>query len=326
MLLFRRFLKVLMKRIINFCKDQQLIVPLAFFAVFETWQVSTGQLTLVEFLKNPWNEFMPYIATIGLFLMIQIGLAARDMNLELREERIKDRPIIIHEDSRFVEPSRWPARAIASVLVGFIVGGEMLAVEHAYPIYLLKRIIPTAPKPPNDAFVAPQPSGPPKPEYPSGFIQWDHAELLDDPSVIASGRRLGFNVYLTNPTSNLVKNPRKQMFFDIDDSTPEGEARVRAKFAKQVMDGEVDYRTSRKSLGVIGAGHGVWSTIGEQALTEDHAKGVLDGTLSVYILWWAKWDDSESTNPSGMGCWWLQKPEPGVTQFTAKNLTWHFCE
>ncbi len=134
-ILLRRFLGILMKRIVNFFHAQQLVVPVCFFASFEIWQYATGRLTAASFRQNPLNEFLPYITTIGLLLVVELLLAARDLNGDLSRESQSNRPLIIHEDNRVREPSKIPAYIVAGVFIAFIVLGEWSTVEHGYPTY-----------------------------------------------------------------------------------------------------------------------------------------------------------------------------------------------
>jgi|SRR5665213_1917226 len=110
MALSRRFLVVLMRRIVEFCHGQQLTVPIVFFALFEMWQVVTRRLTWESFQKNPGNEIFPYVATIGVLLIFQIWFAVKDLNRELLEEARKNPPTIVHKDNVFREPSKLSVR------------------------------------------------------------------------------------------------------------------------------------------------------------------------------------------------------------------------
>jgi hypothetical protein len=148
MFLFRRFMAVFMKRIAAFCHEQQLTVPILFFAVFELWQLATRRLTWESFQKNPWNEFMPYVVTVGVLLIPQILLAARDLNRELLQESRNDPPKIIHSSNQVTEPSKLPARLIAVTLISFVIFAEALMVERAYPEETMIVAATSPPKPP----------------------------------------------------------------------------------------------------------------------------------------------------------------------------------
>lgn len=139
---------LLMKRISAFCHTQQLTIPIAFVVLFEGWQIATHQLTLDSLLKNPLNEFMPHIATLGLLLAIQIVLAARDLNREIAADATKDALMIIHPENQPRTPSKLPGRAIGTILIAFIVLGECFVIERAYPVDSINMRIPPPPKAP----------------------------------------------------------------------------------------------------------------------------------------------------------------------------------
>jgi hypothetical protein len=160
--LLRRFLVLLMKRIVGFCHAQQLTVPMVFFVCFEAWRVATGRLTWASFQRNPWDEFYPYLATFGVLLIPQIGLAARDLHRELLLEARAHAPKIIHSENVIKEPSRAPAILIACVFIASVLVFELLAVEHAFPMDFMSVSQPASPKPPEIAFIR-SIHNPPKP-------------------------------------------------------------------------------------------------------------------------------------------------------------------
>jgi len=266
------------------------------------------------------TEVFPLAGAVGLILVFQIVMTARDLNRELIEEAKRDRPIIVHPENRPRKISPFPVAIIGIVLVAFVVLGEGFILERAFPAYTMSLARPAVPTPPEYAFRIPAPPSPLKPPVPSGFLQWDHIELLDDPTQLAAGKRLGLNVYLSNPGPGVVRNPQRRIRVVIDSSKPEALPNLRMQFDEEVKKAQEEYRIRPTPHDDIGVSHAMWDTLGEQSLTDDHAKGLIDGTLSVYIFWWAKWDDPLSTHPYARGCQYIQKPEAGTDAFTAKRL------
>jgi len=146
--LARRFLVLLMRRILAFCHGQQLTVPILFFFVFEGWQIAERHLTWESFKSNPWNEIFPYVVTVGVLLVVQIWLAVRDLNRELIEEAKRNIPTIIHEANVLREPSKLPARVMGLVMTCCVICGESFMVERAYPTDTLVINLPRPPLPP----------------------------------------------------------------------------------------------------------------------------------------------------------------------------------
>jgi len=149
MFLFRRFLVILMRRLAEFSSAQQLIVPVVLAGVIEAWRFGTGRITLASIRRNPLDEVFPAIATAGLIVIYQIAMAARDLNRQLLHEAENKRPTIIHPENIFRKPSKVPPVAIAFLLACFVVLGEGLILEHAYPVEAISFTIPS-PGPPPD--------------------------------------------------------------------------------------------------------------------------------------------------------------------------------
>jgi hypothetical protein len=162
MRLLRHYFLTLGRRVARFCLSQTVIVPIILFATVELWQTATGRLTWESLQRNPWNEFMPYIATVGLFLGFQSALSARDLNRERAAEALANPPKIIHKDNELRRPSKWPPRVLAGLLICLICVVEGVAVERGYPQdALVFALLP--PKPPTEAS-APRQAPPPMPD------------------------------------------------------------------------------------------------------------------------------------------------------------------
>lgn len=153
MALFRQFLVILMKRLIEFSSAQQLVVPLLLATVFEMWRFGTHRITWTTLKQNPLDEVFPALGTAGLIITYQIVMAARDLNRHLLAETKNNHPTIIHPDNIAREPSQVPAVIVAAVLVCFVWLVECLLVEHAYPVEKLPVLVWTpGPPPPSATF------------------------------------------------------------------------------------------------------------------------------------------------------------------------------
>jgi hypothetical protein len=309
-----------MRRLADFSNAQQLIVPLLLAGVYEAWRFGTGRITWSSIKRNPLDEIFPAIATAGLIVIYQIMMSAKELNTQLISEAEKNRPTIIHPENVFRRPSKAPIVVIALILSGVVVLAESFVLEHAYPqdAMVIKPTFPPV-RPaehtsvPTSATVNP----------PSGFIQFDRTELVDNPSTIEQGSRLAFNVYITNAGTAPVRNARRLVGFEYGGNTKAEENRVEKNFDRDVQAKRKEYRRGMR-IDDIGSGHGAWATVGEQSMSETNAMGVLDGSIRIYIFWWAEWDDLSSKQPYARGCQWLQKPPTKV--LTPANLIWHFCD
>ena len=144
MRLLRRFLVLLMKRIFGFIHGQQLTVPSVLLVCAALWIVLTGRWSLEILKANPWDTFFAPIAAVGIFAIVMIVLAARDLNRELLAEWNQDKPRIIAADFRRPGPRR-PGFLIGLVFAPLIFGFEALAFRAAYPSIPL----PPNPSPPS---------------------------------------------------------------------------------------------------------------------------------------------------------------------------------
>jgi hypothetical protein len=130
-LLIPQFFVILARRLGGFVRREQLTVPILLFVVIEVWRIATGRLTLTLFKRNPGNELLPYIATVGLIVIFQIVFGCRDVYRELRDAPIKNPPKIIGYQPK--APSRLLVSIVGLALIAVVVLAEGLAVEFAYP-------------------------------------------------------------------------------------------------------------------------------------------------------------------------------------------------
>src|SRR5579863_6307261 len=165
MVLLHRFLVLLMRRLFNFCHDQQLVVPLLVAASFELWQFSTRRLTLSSFLEHPLTETFPAIAAVGIVVIYQIVMTAADLNHELNDAASKDVPRILHPDNAPRKPSPISVALIAIVLASFVLLGEGFLLERAFPIDVMRIQALSTPVPPAYAFIHPSAPLPVPPWY-----------------------------------------------------------------------------------------------------------------------------------------------------------------
>jgi hypothetical protein len=319
-----RFLVLLMRGIYRYCHSQQIILVVLLFVSTSAWGLITREQSFAEIMKNPWRPAFPVILVTCLVAIPLVIQAAKGLNREIAKSIEEDRPrvIIVGSENVLTVPSKVPGWAIGSAFVVTIIGLTGLAFWAGFsPANMTLRMSSLSPPQPPSHPPEPPGSDPGKNTPPSGFIQFDRTELVDNPSTIEPGRRLGFNVFLTNPGKYPARRAERETRYELVASTEAAKKQVESKFDKRIA---IRRREHPVRIADIGAIHGVWSTIGQESLSDQDAAGILDGSLRVYILWWAKWDDPLSKNPSARGCWWLQQPSDKV--IATDKLIWHFCE
>jgi hypothetical protein len=141
-----RFLVLLLKRSFGFSHGQQLTVPAVFLLCTFVWNFVTGVWSVDSFKDNPLNPLFPALATFGLFLIVMIVNAARDLHTELiAQAAIEKQSVKIltqfgtEIETKVVSPV--PSISMASVFIAVVILLEVVLTRSAIPDF------PSPPKP-----------------------------------------------------------------------------------------------------------------------------------------------------------------------------------
>lgn len=168
------------------------------------------------------------------------------------------------------------------------------------------------------------PAAPPTEQRPKslGFLQFDHVEFLE--TSIAENQQLGINIYLVNRGSEPAYTVHEYFGVRLEDAK-----QIDSESSSDLLDRSTDAEflaTMRRandykkvSQGEIGVGQNIWGTVGYKALTASQVEGISDGTVRLYLLAHARWDNAEKDLNI---CEWLQKP--GSVEVSQWKV-WHYC-
>ena len=150
-----------------------------------------------------------------------------------------------------------------------------------------------------------------------GYLAWDTIPIGGSIK-FAAGSPIVFNVTFDNKGGAYVHDAdadSKILLFGVNNpNTVSAEAREQFKTLLRPMTQKQD----------VAPGEGLWGTMATKPLSEDVVRGLLDGSVRLYLGGRAQWT-ADGLPDSIERCAWLQPPEAGKTTMTANEMVWHRC-
>jgi len=163
----------------------------------------------------------------------------------------------------------------------------------------------------------------------SAFLQIEKPEILQQYSIVGTGKKWGGNVRSQNPGPERVFEAYGFSRVYLEECRSENvdslDAKVIAAFKKEIQEQKAEYHAGQvKGVPVVGAGDGPWGTALTDPLSEHQADGLFDGSVRLYIASWAIWKDQHGVEDTAVDCRWLQ-PLP-KRQYSKEEIVWHYCQ
>jgi hypothetical protein len=185
----------------------------------------------------------------------------------------------------------------------------------AWAVFQQRNTSKQLPKP--EALPAPTPS---PTLHESGFMQYSY--IKPRRSVIAAGQGLSFDIHIANGGSFPAHKATTYQWIPIRGSSSEERRKVLQEFSSLVAAKRKEYLSGGLTGADVSRGSDSWVTLGN-IITDKQSDGLMDGSLTQYVLWWSMWEDPLVADPSAQGCMWLQKPEGA--DLSKEELFWHYC-
>lgn len=132
----RRFLVMFVLRSLAFVHNQQLVVPTVLVVITIGWQALIGDWSWPSIIANGWRTMVPVIVTVGVFAVVMVVLAAKDLDREIAATHTKSYKPLVSSVGELIAPQispRAPGLALGVISIITVVGFEVLVFRAAFP-------------------------------------------------------------------------------------------------------------------------------------------------------------------------------------------------
>jgi hypothetical protein len=174
-----------------------------------------------------------------------------------------------------------------------------------------------------------------RPNVGSGYLERVAITIPAGYNSLVPGKPIAFNVYFMNPTQIRIFNAIDNVAIFLSDPLTVDKPvfdelttnkLIISKFKLATSQFRKDFWDGKLSGSELGAGQGLWYTVGLSPLTQAQYQDITTGRTHIYLLWWTGWTLSpspKSQKDSTEECVWLQPPTPAA--FQSNLLAWHAC-
>ena len=156
----------------------------------------------------------------------------------------------------------------------------------------------------------------------SGFLVIEQMLPVDDLSVIAEGRSIGFNIVFTQRGNQPVHDVHNFETLSIVEPTDAASRAARQTFRSEQKMAHQRAFHEHIDAPSVGLGQQVFNTAVLGPLTKETADSILRGKNLLYLQAWANWKDLNGNTGTIDECWLMVPP---VTSKLTAQVNWHNC-